>query len=147
MQLRHDAKEVTQILGRTFCWASGISTRPKFWHAPWYMQAAHLGSGSGSMFRINDRRMVICLSPLLHHLHVADRKKIPRMSVAGREWPTIDNANAIWIKSVWDPDYFDPDFIEEAWNGKPPTPEPPHEYWAKLLNDNVGMKIHRESEG
>lgn len=108
------------------------------------LEAAHLGAGSGSMFRVDDRRATICLCSLLHRLHVADAAKTPLMRIGGKTLPTIDNANALWIKAVWDPDYYDPEFIEQIWNGKPPRPEPPHKFWAKQLNDNVGLRTDRQ---
>lgn len=141
MQSNSDSREVTDLPGRRFCWASGMSVKPTWWHAPWLLEAAHLGSGSGSMHRVDDRRAVVCLCSLLHRLHVADRARQPVLTIGGKAWPTIDNANMIWIKAVWDPDYYDEQFIERIWNGKPPEPEPPHKCWTKMLNDNVGMRV------
>ncbi|MAT51540.1 MAG: hypothetical protein CMK32_10195 [Porticoccaceae bacterium] len=96
------------------------------------------------MVRVDDRRMVICLCPLLHMLHVADRDKTPTLKIGGKEWPTIDNSNAIWLKSVWDPDYYDPEFIKAKWKGNPPAPRAPDEFWAKSLNDLVGLRTRRQ---
>lgn len=139
-QSKHDSHEVTKLSGRQFCWASGME-RPAWWHGLWKLEAAHLHAGSGSGFRVDDRRAVICLCPLLHRLHVTCRKRIPYMTINGREFPTIDNANAIWIKSVWDPEYYDEEFIKLIWTGNPPEPEAPSTRWLREMNDNVGMML------
>lgn len=97
------------------------------------LQAAHLGSGSGSMIRKNDRRLVICLCPLLHDLHVASCDRLPTKRIGGIEYPTIDNSNAIWIKSVLDPEYYDPEYIQWNWKRIVPEPQPPHDHWLELL--------------
>lgn len=137
---------MTDVLGKTFCWASGLTARPSWWHGPWFLQAAHLGAGSGSMLRVDDRRAVICLCPLLHQLHVTDRTKVPSMVIGKRKLPTIDNANAIWLKKVIDPAYYDEEFIRRIWKRNPPAAAPLHEQWMQQLQRNVGMRFPTSEE-
>ena len=105
------------------------------------LEAAHLGSGSGSVLREDDRRGVNCLCSLLHRLHVADSAKVPTMNFNGKVYPTIDNANMIWLKQKFDPEYYDPDYIARIWACKPPEPEPLHRHWLSELRDNIGMSL------
>lgn len=105
------------------------------------MQVAHINAGSGSAIRVDDRRAVICLCPLLHRLHVSDSTRVPDIKIGPQRWPTIDNGNAVWIKQYFDPEFYDRDFLEKIWNGTPPKPKPLEDFWKVHLMDNIGLSI------
>lgn len=136
-----NARMVCSLPGKQFCWASGITQRPTWWHAPWYLQAAHLGSGSGAMTRVDDIRMVVCLCPLLHELHIADCDKMPMKTIGNQTLPTIDNANMLWIKQHMDRENWDYDFVCECWKGIPPKAKRPNEYWIRSLENMQGIVL------
>jgi len=93
------------------------------------------------MVRLDDRRQVICLCPLLHMLHVANRGNTDTMKIGGTVYPTIDNANALWIKKIFDPSYYDESFLEKTWKSRLPEPLPLDRYWLARLRDNIGMRV------
>lgn len=116
-------------------------TRPADWYGDWWLHIAHIGSGSGSMHRANDRRAVVLLCPLAHECHIADRSKISEKKINGRVYPTIDSGNLIWLKMIMDSEYYDPDYLECVWNGKPPEPERPPGFWMNMLFENTGLEL------
>lgn len=143
--LKHDAKSIVTIEGKRYCWASGISTKPMWWQGPWWLQVAHIHSGAGSGVRVDDRRAVVCLCPLLHELHVANSGRMPEKKIGGKIYPTIDNSHTVWIKSVFDPEYYEPKFLEMLWNGNPPSPKVLPEFWLTAIKDNIGLTFRRSS--
>lgn len=122
------------------CWACGRdeSQRHEKWFAPWLMHRAHLGSGSGSMLRREDRRFVNILCPLCHLSHV------PRPGMVGvrvTRWhhlPPLTNANMIWLKMKRDPEFYDIRAITLVWMGYPPDPEMPDQWYL----DEYAMRRH-----
>jgi hypothetical protein len=116
-----------------------MTSKPDWWHAPWFLQAAHVGSGSGAMVRKDDIRMVVCLSPLLHELHIADCEKMPYKVIGSHKLPTIDNANMLWIKQHMDKGHWDFDFVCHCWKGNPPKARRPHKHWVESLENKQGI--------
>lgn len=106
---------------------------------PWGLHLAHLASGSGKFSRVDDRRAVILLCPLAHMLHVHNRRRTLALRINGKTWPTLDDANTIWLKRAFDSGYYDWQFIKAHWTGEPPEPEPPHSVFLEMLQDNVGV--------
>lgn len=115
--------------------------RPNNWYGDWWLQVAHLSSGSGAMFRVNDRRAVVLLCPLAHECHVHDRVAIPTKRINGKEYPTVDAANLMWIKQIMDPNFYDPEFVTRIWTGTPPEPAKPHSFWLNMLFENTGLSL------
>jgi hypothetical protein len=138
-----DAGSIRDIAGRRFCWLTGLTkgTRPKNWYGDWWLQVAHISSGSGAMHRVNDRRAVVLLCPLAHECHVHDRVAIPTKHINGREYPTIDAANLMWIKQIMDHAYYDRDYLRHIWTGMPPEPARPSNFWLNMLFENTGMSL------
>lgn len=93
------------------------------------------------MKREDDRRGVNCLCPLLHQLHVVDCERTPTMKINGNEFPTIDNANMIWIKKEFDPEFYDIEYITRIWACNPPEPKPLHNHWLQSLRDSIGLRV------
>lgn len=135
---RGDAKRIRDLDGVQFCWASGLTKAISGWGGPWFLHAAHLGSGSGSFRRVDDARAVILLSPLAHMLHSVKPRSI---TVLGKRYPSLTNANVIWLKQRFDPANYDPEFIEHYWTGVPPIPEPPAEWYSQQMLDNQGVRL------
>lgn len=134
-------RTVCELHGKRFCWASGMQAKPSWWNAPWYLQAAHLGAGSGVMHRVDDIRMVVCLCPLLHELHVDDRVRLPQKTICSNVFPTIDNANMLWIKQTFDAEHWNSEFVEQCWNGTPPQPEKLDAFWINKIENNQGIVL------
>lgn len=63
------------------------------------------------------------------------------MTIGGRKLPTIDNANALWLKQTFDPSHYDEDFIRRIWKRNPPPPTQPHDLWIQQLRRNIGMNL------
>lgn len=93
------------------------------------------------MHRVNDRRAVVLLCPLAHECHVNDRVAIPTKRINGREYPTVDASNLMWIKQIMDSAYYDRDYLLHIWTGLPPEPARPHSYWLNMLFENTGMSL------
>ena len=140
---RGDAAEVRDIAGRRFCWLTGLTkqTRPEKWYGDWWLQVAHLGSGSGTMHRVNDRRAVVLLCPLAHECHIANSVRIPEKKINGKVYPTIDASHLLWIKQIMDAGYYDMEFLERVWIGKPPEPQRPPQFWLDMLFENTGLEL------
>jgi hypothetical protein len=79
-------------------------------------------------------------------LHVADSTRQPEIKIGGKRWPTIDNANTIWIKSTFDPEFYDPVFLERLWHRSLPDPKAVHPFWQQQLLDNIGLAIKSDSK-
>jgi hypothetical protein len=138
-----DAGAIRDISGRRFCWISGLTkgTRPANWYGDWWLQVAHLSSGSGAMHRVNDRRAVVLLCPLVHECHVNDSERIAEKKIGGRSYPTIDASHLLWIKQIMDPGFYDPEFYSRIWTGSPPDPKRPPAYWMNMLFENTGLSL------
>ena len=107
-----------------WCWCCGRDERQWIpdWFASWMLQRCHLGSGGGSMFRMEDRRAVNILCPRCHFVHwpsANDRQ----ISFCEKSYPVIGNAQMVWLKWSMDQAYYDPVFIQRYWMGRPPLAE------------------------
>ncbi|TXH16448.1 MAG: hypothetical protein E6R03_05420 [Hyphomicrobiaceae bacterium] len=127
--------------GRLYCWLTGMtpSVRPENWHGPWGLEIAHIASGGGRAVRKDDARAVVLFSSLAHRLHVSDSDRLPTMTICSREWPTIDERHALWIKKHIDPENFDSDYLQSIWIGKLPEPVRPPDEFCKMFYRNTGM--------
>jgi hypothetical protein len=105
------------------------------------MQVAHIASGQGRARRVDDRRAVVLLCPLVHSCHVSDADRFPFVSINGESLPTIDERHTLYVKRVFDAKYFDMDFLKTIWIGVPPEPERPPEYWCKQMYANQGVML------
>lgn len=124
-----------------FCWLSGwtASYRPSWWFGPWFLHIAHIASGGAKAIRTDDIRAVVLLSPLCHQLHVSNSDSLPKMSIGGSEWPTIDERHTLWIKRRFDPENYDPDYLQSIWNGVLPNPERPPDFWMETMYKSQGL--------
>lgn len=123
--------EMLREVSNPWCFACGrdeTQRHPK-WHAPWYLQRAHLGAGSGSMLRIQDRRLVNILCPLCHFAHRSKPGEEGVLFSFQTSVPVITNANMLWIKNYRDPRWYDPEAIAKVWVGIPPEPEIPDQFY------------------
>lgn len=138
-----DAGAIRDITGRRFCWVSGLtkSQRPNKWYGDWWLQVAHLGSGSGTMLRVNDRRAVVLLCPLVHDCHVANSTKIPTKKINGTVYPTVDASHLLWVKQMMDPGYFDIEFLQKVFTGAVPEPQRPPQFWMNMFFENTGVNL------
>jgi hypothetical protein len=93
------------------------------------------------MHRVNDRRAVVLLCPLVHECHVADASRIQDKKIGGRSYPTVDASHLIWIKQIMDAAYYDPEFIKTIWTGLPPEPQRPPAFWMNMLFENTGIAL------
>ncbi len=122
-----DASDYAEIIReKPWCWACGRDNRqrPKFWAgAPWYLQRAHIAAGSGTMPRLVDRRAIIVLCPLCHHVHRHTGGQV--VKVNGQDVRTLGDEHTLWIKCVRDPEHCYPTWISEHWIGNPPAPNEP----------------------
>lgn len=139
---RGDSREVFQY-GLMFCWISGWTPnyRPPDWHAATTLQVAHVASGQGRALRVDDRRAVVVLSPLVHDLHVSCSDKMSSKVIGRFRYPTIDERHTLWIKRYFDPEFYDPDFLQRYWHGKLPQPERPPERWLQEMQKNQGILL------
>lgn len=140
---RGDAGTIRDLPGRRYCWLTGLTKqdRPKDWYGDWWLQVAHIGSGSGSMVRVNDRRAVVLLCPLAHECHVAHCERIKEKKVNGKIYPTIDASHLIWVKSVMDAEFYDHAYLQRIWNGTPPEPQRPPNFWLNMMFENTGLEL------
>ena len=96
-----------------WCWACGRDEKPADWYAQWICpQRAHLGAGSGSIYRRLNRKQACLLCPLCHSKH----RSRPLQGM-------ISNSNMIWLKMIYDYEYYDEEYIAKYWVGSPPEPE------------------------
>ena len=100
---------------------------------------AHIASGQGRARRVDDRRAVVVLCPLVHRVHVSDSDAHPEMHVAGQLLPTIDERHTLWVKRAFDPEWYDEEFLSTVWVGNLPEPQRPPEYWMRQLFTNQGV--------
>lgn len=129
--------------GMMHCWISGItqSCRPEGWYADWWMQVAHIASGQGAARRVDDRRAVILLCPLVHDLHVTDADKFPSKWIIGKEWPTIDERHTLYVKRFFDERFYDREFLSTIWIGNVPEPKRPPDFWCEMMLRNQGVML------
>jgi hypothetical protein len=127
--------------GKYFCWLSGWreSNPPSNWYAPWWLQIAHIASGSGVARRVNDRRAVVLLCPICHMVHVSDSDKHSSMVINGKRYPTIDERHTLYIKQQMDPVHYSPEYLSEVWIGRVPEPEKPHDFWCEQFMQSTGI--------
>ena len=116
-------EEYDQMLWSTphpWCWACGRDERqcPRDWYAPWYLQLAHLGHGSGVMRRQEDRRGVNILCSRCHMLHTPCQ-----IRVNGELYEPLTSSNMLWLKQLYDADYFDMDYLRSVFMQTVPSPE------------------------
>lgn len=137
-----DAATVHEV--SKFCWLCGRtqSYRPIWFHGPYYLQIAHIASGGGRAFRVNDRRAVGLLCTICHHLHVSDADRLPTMQVGKHKYPTIDERHTLYLKKAFDPEHYDPEWLASIWIGNVPKPAPPHEFWRKSMLKHTGIALH-----
>ena len=130
-----------KIPGKLFCWISGYTAnyRPANWGAPWHLQVAHIASGQGRARRVDDRRAVIVLCPLVHDLHVSDSDRMPTKTISGICYPTIDERHTLWIKQKMDKEFYDEEFLAAIWIGNLPEPNRPPDRWMQELYKNQGI--------
>lgn len=105
-----------------WCWACGRDqwSPPHNWCAPYLLERAHLGSGSGAMYRIRDERAIAILCSRCHYLHT----KIKFRFVNGEELPCLSDGNLIHLKRLMDPGHWDREFVARYWIGCVPDAEP-----------------------
>ncbi len=121
---KSDYTRMLQDCGKPFCWACGRGNdKPYWWPAPWFLQRAHLASGSGRMFRALDRRAVNILCSVCHesHSHLGGGT----VNLCGQHIREISDANMLWLKRERDPEYWDAQWIGLQWIGLPPDPVEP----------------------
>jgi hypothetical protein len=111
-----------------WCWSCGRGERekPTNWHAPWFLQNAHLAAGSGKCRRVEEPWFVCRLCPLCHACH---RHHEAMVRINGEELPAITDANMLWLKRERDPWFWHPQAIAKEWIGVPPEPTAPHEFY------------------
>ena len=109
--------------------------RPDGWWAPWELHKAHLFAGSGRGIRRPDRRYVILLCAMCHKLH---RHTPGTVTLMGREFVGLTDANAIWIKYKRDGAYYDAGAIATVWLGNPPAPVEPDEWFQRQYEQRQG---------
>lgn len=143
LEERGDSFDITKISRKQFCWLSGYTARfkPRWWSSPWWLQVAHIHSGSGSAKRMDDRRAVVLLCPLAHELHVADSHRHRTKVIGNVPYPTIDASHLIWLKRYFDPNFYDEDYLERIWIGSPPRPTKPDDFWIQMLKRHTGLNL------
>lgn len=131
-----------------FCWADGRGSldAPSFWHGTWYLQLAHLSSGSGRMRRVEDIRLVVLLCPLCHDLH---QRRGGTKRIGGLVYPCLTDGNILYLKNLHDPENYDESFIREHWLGDPPEMESPDQFYRdqfRLYRRWYFPRGHQEAE-
>ena len=119
-----------------WCWACGRgeADRPDHWYGPWILHRAHIGSGSGSMRREQDRRAVNLLCPLCHSAHGSPRRH-QKLAV-----PELSNDVMIWLKKRYDPEFWDKKYVESLWLGKLPVGKLPGVWYNKEYASRRGAR-------
>lgn len=138
-----DSRDIRKI-GKDFCWLCGRTPhmKPVDWHAPFYMQIAHIASGGGSARRTDSIKAVTLLCPLCHDCHVSDSDRLPYKHINGKQYKTIDARHTIFLKLHIDPEHYDPDYLASIWIGIPPDPEPPDICYLNSLGNLQGIFLH-----
>ena len=140
MNERLDARTI-KTANKNFCWLSGWGEfqSPIDWYGPWYLQIAHIASGSGVARRVDDRRAVILLSPICHMVHVSNADRHDSMVINGKRYPPIDERHTLYMKRELDPDCYSPEYLAQIWIGRVPEPEKPHDFWCERYLESTGI--------
>ena len=130
--------EMIIMTGYSWCWACGHDERqcPKDWYAPFYLEKAHLGHGSGVMFRQEVRRAVNILCAKCHLLHTP----LNPVRVSGEFYEPLTSGNMLWLKRLYDPEWYDLEYLAAAFIQTLPLPEPLPDYYNQEYEMTKGSR-------
>lgn len=126
------------------CWSCGRGETEQHqdWHAPWYLQLAHLRSGGG--MRAQTRKAVNVLCPMCHELHLHRGGSWRTKRINGVLYPTLSDAAMLWLKSIRDAEHYDPEYVGKLWIGNLPEPEEPSAFFLDQYRRRHGGRPRKQ---